>query len=1254
MAAAAAGDCSAAEVAAFCSALSPKALAGFYLVGDLQGARDAAARSLAQDLGAARCSALTSKVKQRVQQEYALWRTRHSRGARAVPDRPSSSEVGPQHLLDLWFGPQPDAWRNSLWFLGVDPDAPERGDGGLVEPLRTMYLPLIESCRCGLSGSPLEEWTGTIQGRVGLVVVLDQFPRLVVPGTPDMLMCAGLAQEVAKEVLSDQGEELPWAHKLFCYLALMHAEDLELASEGALNILRLTESFDSRDNYRGLSAHLRDTWLVAQEHLSLLRRFGRYPHYNLALGRESTEAEATWLRSKKLPFWAARSTFVGSSSQAGAKKQAEQKPLVLPSGVKHNRLRILVLHGMKMNGKSFEKKARNFFGPLRDLAELVFIDGPRPYVAAGETGAAGTGVRCWYDTTDDSGSIQYVGLGDTLGYMERVFAESGPFDGVLGFSQGGCFAAIMAALQKSTLKFRFCVIISAPYCRDSKRLELHLKEAPVDHIEGCVRARVEPLEMPSFHVWGSTDTQIEPWRSELLSRVFKDPVVHTHTAGHWAPSSWPAKELAVWLRDTIGLPSDDATVGASLEIDERLRSLSLTAKLVRGQGGVEVVVPSDIEQALEICRTDQELLLKLLNLVLGRLRSTPGTSFPEVAYIIVAALLGEVTDLEEHRRQLHQLQELWGWRAFTQLDAALQNSDAKPGVSGDLREALRSAIVDIFAQQLEQDAEAAASWMRVAPAEAQQSLTHLLAWRVDGMAQGLARPSECAREAPRFGGALYKATYLALRVASRMHEVRTGKALERPRDQQPELRKMYGAVLHDIITICDAFDEDKVALAKGEEKKEWRIMALSEVAFERLRAKPISEAVLEPLPEPVQVSSKEQMEPLYVFLHSGQPFSPNMNSDQVFERGTITQDKRLDLCKQVIGPSGIDDLFSALEDENKKGGLVKHLLLGNNVCGNGLPARVAEMIAGGSSKLTTWYIAGNRITGDALLPLCEVLKHDTQVLQLWLKRNPLKELGAVNMASMLKCNRTLQVLDVVNCGLLDAGAKALAAGLVGSSVRHLYANGNGLSAVGAEAIAAAGGSFLHTLSLGDNRLNDDGTVAVAKHCGGVVRLALAASGISDVGARALADLIRASRVLRWLDLGISKSTAALGEVPNRLGDLGAEFLAEALGGPGDVQAPLNALVLVHNSITAPGVRALQAAAQRSKTLVKLELDYLDARGQELAREEIRSALARNFRTLEAAGDAGELRARREALDPEHLEEIKSVYRVGNAYSPGGQ
>mmetsp|Transcript_123181 Transcript_123181/g.394552 ORF Transcript_123181/g.394552 Transcript_123181/m.394552 type:complete len:1041 (-) Transcript_123181:103-3225(-) len=1040
MAAAAAGDCSAAEVAAFRSALSPEALAGFYLVGDLQGARDAAARALARDLGAARCSALTSKVKPRVQQEYCLWRTRQSRGARAVPDRPSSSEVGPQHVLDLWFGPQPDAWRNSLWFLGVDPDAPERGDGGLVEPLRTMYLPLIESCRGGLSGSPLEEWTGTIQGRVALVVVLDQFPRLVVPGTPDMLMCAGLAQEVAKEVLSDQGEELPWAHRLFCYLALMHAEDLELVSEGALNILRLTESFDSRDSYRGLSAHLRDTWLVAQEHLSLLRRFGRYPHYNLSLGRESTEAEATWLRSKKLPFWAARSTFVGSSSQAGAKKQAEQKPLVLPSGVKHNRLHILVLHGMKMNGKSFEKKARNFFGPLRDLAELVFIDGPRPYVAAGETGPAGIGVRCWYDSTDDSGSMQYVGLGDTLGYMERVCAESGPFDGVLGFSQGGCLAAIMAALQKSTLKFRFCVIISAPYCRDSKRLELHLKEAPVDHIEGCVRPRVEPLEMPSFHVWGSTDTQIEPWRSELLSRVFKDPVVHTHTAGHWAPSNWPAKELAVWLRDTIGLPSDDATVGASLEIDERLRKLSLTAKLVRGQGGVEVVVPSDIEQALEICRTDQELLLKLLNLVLGRLRSTPGTSFPEVAYIIVAALLEEVTDLEEHRRQLHHLQEVWGWRAFTQLDAALQNSDAKPGVSGDLCEALRSAIVDIFAQQLEQDAEAAASWMRVAPAEAQQSLTHLLAWRVDGMAEGLARPSECAREAPRFGGALYKATYLALRVASRMHEVRTGKALERPRDQQPELRKMYGAVLHDIITICDAFDEDK----------------------------------------------------------------------------------------------------------------------------------------------------------------------------------------------------------------------ALAAGLVGSSVRHLYANGNGLSAVGAEAIAAVGGSFLHTLSLGDNRLNDDGTVAVAKHCGGVVRLALAASGISDVGARSLADLIRASRVLRWLDLGISKSTAALGEVPNRLGDLGAEFLAEALGGPGDVQAPLNALVLVHNSITAPGVRALQAAAQRSKTLVKLELDYLDARGQELAREEIRAALTRNLRTLEAAGDAGELRARREALDPEHLEEIKSVYRVGNAYSPGGQ
>lgn len=83
--------------------------------------------------------------------------------------------------------------------------------------------------------------------------------------------------------------------------------------------------------------------------------------------------------------------------------------------------------------------------------------------------------------------------------------------------------------------------------------------------------------------------------------------------------------------------------------------------------------------------------------------------------------------------------------------------------------------------------------------------------------------------------------------------------------------------------------------------------------------------------------------------------------------------------------------------------------------------------------LRTWYIAGNRITGEGLAPLCEALADDDLVHQLWLKRNPLHVSGAQRLSSMLLTNRCLQVLDLMNCGLLDAGAEALMPGLAVSS-----------------------------------------------------------------------------------------------------------------------------------------------------------------------------------------------------------------------------
>jgi hypothetical protein len=71
---------------------------------------------------------------------------------------------------------------------------------------------------------------------------------------------------------------------------------------------------------------------------------------------------------------------------------------------------------------------------------------------------------------------------------------------------------------------------------------------------------------------------------------------------------------------------------------------------------------------------------------------------------------------------------------------------------------------------------------------------------------------------------------------------------------------------------------------------------------------------------------------------------------------SLLPDGRLDLCKMVVGETGIKPLLAAMQGNET----VKRLLLGNNIVGNKGAQWIADFINNGS-KLTTWYIAGNGI-----------------------------------------------------------------------------------------------------------------------------------------------------------------------------------------------------------------------------------------------------------------------------------------------------
>jgi hypothetical protein len=145
-------------------------------------------------------------------------------------------------------------------------------------------------------------------------------------------------------------------------------------------------------------------------------------------------------------------------------------------------------------------------------------------------------------------------------------------------------------------------------------------------------------------------------------------------------------------------------------------------------------------------------------------------------------------------------------------------------------------------------------------------------------------------------------------------------------------------------------------------------------------------------------------------------------------------------------------------------------------------------------------------------------------------------------------------------------------------------------------------------------------------------------------------MLEENKILRYLDLGFLKMTAALGECPNRIEAEGAKHIAHAL----TTNRSLMALELLHNNIHQDGFEALRsamcddppnAANLPPRVLVHMNLQQFGVPFNELALESIRFRLKRTYQSM-----TDELRATaNEAIDPAHLQPIASVYRVGGKY-----
>ena len=180
-------------------------------------------------------------------------------------------------MLDFWFGAPGSRERGrprKLWFQKSEPFDAE---------IRRRFLATWERAARG----ELERWQTTPLASLALVVTLDQFPRNMFRGAARAFASDSLALAAARETIAREFDRLlSPVESSFVYLPFAHAEDLA-AQHRSLALFHASD----RENVES-----------ARRHYEIIARFGRFPHRNAVLGRQSTAEEIEFLKQPGSSF----------------------------------------------------------------------------------------------------------------------------------------------------------------------------------------------------------------------------------------------------------------------------------------------------------------------------------------------------------------------------------------------------------------------------------------------------------------------------------------------------------------------------------------------------------------------------------------------------------------------------------------------------------------------------------------------------------------------------------------------------------------------------------------------------------------------------------------------------------------------------------------------------------------------------------------------------------------------------------------
>lgn len=172
----------------------------------------------------------------------------------------------PEDVLNFWFYEV----KHEQWFAE---------DRALDAMVRERFLLLYEQAVAGT----LKTWEETPEGMLALMLLLDQFPRRMFRGTARAFETDEVALELARNaIIKHFDDRIDKQYKMLFYLPFLNSENV---GDQRLALFYIRERVKENQ------------WLsIAEQHLNVVQRFGRFPQRNPILGRDPTPEEVEFLK----------------------------------------------------------------------------------------------------------------------------------------------------------------------------------------------------------------------------------------------------------------------------------------------------------------------------------------------------------------------------------------------------------------------------------------------------------------------------------------------------------------------------------------------------------------------------------------------------------------------------------------------------------------------------------------------------------------------------------------------------------------------------------------------------------------------------------------------------------------------------------------------------------------------------------------------------------------------------------------------